>query len=155
MQFIDTVYLCRDNYIYKYEIINSYTHTHTHRYIKYNIVIVTIQQLKSLRLHWCCIWFTQNQSSIRAASESSNRCEMSHSHIYLWYWAWRNWNSSLILSQDSATVNLKPGWPGWWGAWKKKKSFMWTVAKDNLHVTNIIQPSHCLMQYAITPTTVF
>lgn len=43
---------------------------------------------------------------------------------YLWYWACRNWNSSLILSQDSATVNLKPGWPGWCGAWKKvlKKS---------------------------------
>lgn len=37
---------------------------------------------------------------------------------YLWYWACRNWNSSLILSHDSATVNLKPGWPGWWGAWK-------------------------------------
>lgn len=36
---------------------------------------------------------------------------------HLWYWACRNWNSSLILSQDSATVNLKPGCPGWWGAW--------------------------------------
>lgn len=33
---------------------------------------------------------------------------------HLWYWACRNWNSSLIRSQDSVTVNLN-GCPGWCG----------------------------------------
>lgn len=33
---------------------------------------------------------------------------------HLWYWAWRKLNSSLILSHDSATVNLN-GCPGWGG----------------------------------------
>lgn len=33
---------------------------------------------------------------------------------YLWYWACRKWNSSLIRSQDSVTVNFN-GCPGWWG----------------------------------------
>lgn len=41
---------------------------------------------------------------------------------HLWYWACRNWNSSLIRSQDSATVNLKPGWPGWCGACGERRS---------------------------------
>lgn len=31
--------------------------------------------------------------------------------IYLWYWVWRNWNSSLMRSRVSRTVNLKD-WPG-------------------------------------------
>ena len=37
-----------------------------------------------------------------------------HPDSHLWYWACRNWNSSLIRSQDSVTVNLN-GCPGWCG----------------------------------------
>lgn len=31
---------------------------------------------------------------------------------YLWYCAWRNWNSSLMRSQESEVVNLR-GWLDW------------------------------------------
>lgn len=36
--------------------------------------------------------------------------------LHLWYCAWRNWNSSLMRSQESEVVNLR-GWPDWEDAW--------------------------------------
>lgn len=55
---------------------------------------------------------------------------------YLWYWAWRNWNSSLMRSSVSRTVNLKD-WPGCRGTcpegekesgWKAAEHFyMWLL----------------------------
>lgn len=39
---------------------------------------------------------------------------------YLWYCAWRNWNSSLMRSQESEVVNFS-GCADWDAAWKRIK----------------------------------
>ena len=41
-------------------------------------------------------------------------CQYFAPNSHLWYWACRKWNSSLIRSQDSVTVNFN-GCPGWRG----------------------------------------
>lgn len=62
----------------------------------------------------CCVWRAQTLKQRKRESE-----EKARTFTYVWYWAWRKLNSSLILSQVSATVNFS--WPGWGGGPCKKK----------------------------------
>lgn len=51
---------------------------------------------------------------------------------YLWYWACKKLNSSLILSQESGTVNLKGGWPDCVGPYKKHTVHVVSEGRDTL-----------------------
>lgn len=66
-------------------------------------------------------------------------------HVYLWYWAWRNWNSSLMRSRVSRTVNLKD-WPGCKGTCRgeKRKLKEWMNRNWDLHLLIQRDVKHCL-----------
>lgn len=96
---------------------------------------------------WAHLWLllTCTQS---VCHQYKNMQRLRTIRVYLWYWACRNWNSSLIRSHDSATVNLKPGCPGWWGACEHQDHFgshnlsQSRATLPRLHPTTITKTNH-------------